>query len=113
MPLEISLELSVFGQVELDLLNRKFNSAMMRLTSMSSQFSKNISYLKYLSQALRAMGDQSALIKTLKELNRQQHDLKTEIEIIGNLPEEQRTRMLQIAQLCPVHKMLARPIEIE
>lgn len=36
----------------------------------------------------------------------------TEIEITGNLTEEQRTRMLQIAKLCPVHKALTNPIEI-
>lgn len=37
---------------------------------------------------------------------------QVEIEIKGNVTEEQRTRMLQIAKLCPVHKMLANPIEI-
>ena len=36
----------------------------------------------------------------------------TEIEITGSLTEEQRTRMLQIAKLCPVHKALTNPIEI-
>lgn len=38
---------------------------------------------------------------------------QTEIEIIGNLDEEQRKRLLQIAKLCPVHKALTNPIEIE
>jgi putative redox protein len=37
---------------------------------------------------------------------------QVEIEIKGNLTDEQRTRMLQIAKLCPVHKMLTNPIEI-
>jgi putative redox protein len=37
----------------------------------------------------------------------------TQIEITGNLDEPVRARMLQIAKLCPVHKMLTRPIEIE
>ncbi len=36
----------------------------------------------------------------------------TEIEITGSLTEEQRARMLQIAKLCPVHKALTNPIEI-
>jgi len=35
------------------------------------------------------------------------------IEIIGNLDEEQRKRLLQIAKLCPVHKALTNPIEID
>lgn len=38
--------------------------------------------------------------------------LFTDIEISGNLDEAQRQRMLQIAKLCPVHKVLTNPIEI-
>lgn len=38
---------------------------------------------------------------------------KTEIEIVGTLSEDQRTRMVQIARLCPVHKTLTNPIEID
>lgn len=38
---------------------------------------------------------------------------KTEIEITGNIDEEQRNRLLQIAKLCPVHKVLTNPIEID
>lgn len=38
---------------------------------------------------------------------------KTEIEITGNIDEEQRNRLLQIAKLCPVHKVLTHPIEID
>ncbi len=38
---------------------------------------------------------------------------KTEIEIIGNVDEDQKKRLLQIAKLCPVHKALTNPIEIE
>lgn len=36
----------------------------------------------------------------------------TQIEIIGNLDNDQRQRMMQIAKLCPVHKALTNPIEI-
>ena len=39
--------------------------------------------------------------------------LHTEIKITGNLDEAQRARMLQIAKMCPVHKVLTNPIEIE
>lgn len=38
--------------------------------------------------------------------------LYTDIEISGNLDEAQRQRMLQIAKLCPVHKVLTNPIDI-
>ncbi len=37
----------------------------------------------------------------------------TEIEISGTLDQQQRERMLQIARLCPVHKVLTNPIEID
>lgn len=38
---------------------------------------------------------------------------KTEVEITGTLDDEQRNRLLQIARLCPVHKALTNPIEID
>jgi len=38
---------------------------------------------------------------------------KTDIEITGRVSTEQKERLLQIAQKCPVHKTLTNPIEIE
>ena len=35
-----------------------------------------------------------------------------DIEVIGNIDEVVRKRMLQIADACPVHKMLTRPVEV-
>jgi putative redox protein len=35
-----------------------------------------------------------------------------EVSLEGNLDEEQRQRLLQIANSCPVHKALSNPIEI-
>jgi len=37
---------------------------------------------------------------------------KREILLEGNLEEDQRHRLLQIANSCPVHKVLTNPIEI-
>jgi putative redox protein len=37
----------------------------------------------------------------------------TQIHIVGNIDDQVRARMMQIAKLCPVHKMLTRPIQIE
>lgn len=37
---------------------------------------------------------------------------ETDIKISGNLDEAQYQRMLQIAKLCPVHKVLTNPIQI-
>ncbi|MFN8357321.1 MAG: OsmC family protein [Spirosomataceae bacterium] len=38
--------------------------------------------------------------------------IKREIVINGNLTDEQRQRMLQIANVCPIHKTLTNPIEV-
>lgn len=38
--------------------------------------------------------------------------LKIEIFLEGNLEEDQRQRLLQIANACPVHRVLTNPIEI-
>lgn len=38
---------------------------------------------------------------------------KTNIEITGNVSDEQKQRLMQIAKLCPVHKLLTNPIEID
>lgn len=35
------------------------------------------------------------------------------IELIGDLTEEQRERLLKIADKCPVHKVLMHPTEVE
>ncbi len=38
---------------------------------------------------------------------------KREVQLEGGLTEDQRARLLQIANACPVHKTLTNPIEIE
>lgn len=73
---------SVFGQVQADLQNKKFNSAMMKLGRLSLNYSKDIFYLDYLCQALRGLEDHAALIKALKELNRQQPSTAVEVELM-------------------------------
>jgi len=39
--------------------------------------------------------------------------LQTDIQVTGDITEEDRARLIQIAKKCPVHKMLTNPIEIE
>lgn len=38
--------------------------------------------------------------------------INRKMEFIGNLDEEQKARLLSIANACPVHKILSNPIEI-
>lgn len=51
------------------------------------------------------------------EVNFEKVDNKTifkrELQVVGDLTEEQRTRLLQIANACPVHKTLTNPIEVQ
>lgn len=55
--------------------------------------------------------------KVTVEVNFEKVDNKTifsrEISLEGQLDEEQRNRLLQIANACPVHKTLTNPIEVE
>lgn len=37
---------------------------------------------------------------------------KRELTFEGEIPEDQRQRLLQIANLCPIHKALTNPIEV-
>jgi putative redox protein len=52
------------------------------------------------------------------EIDLEQNETKTKtsinrkLEFIGNLTEEQRIRLLAVANACPVHKILTNPVEI-
>jgi putative redox protein len=39
--------------------------------------------------------------------------ISRKIEFTGNLTEQQRNRMIDIADKCPIHKMLSNPIQID
>jgi putative redox protein len=55
--------------------------------------------------------------KIIVEVNFEKVDNKTifkrEVQLTGDLTEDQRARLLQIANACPVHKTLTNPIEIQ
>ena len=56
-------------------------------------------------------------VSTIKvEVDSEKIDNKTlfnmEVSLQGDLEEDQRQRLLQIAKACPVHKVLTNPIEI-
>jgi len=67
---------------------------------------------------LRSYADHKGidLQKVNVEIIQTQQDGKTifnrKLQLIGNFNEAQRTRMLQVANACPVHRALSGPIEI-
>ncbi|TVR93470.1 MAG: OsmC family peroxiredoxin [Spirochaetaceae bacterium] len=48
-----------------------------------------------------------------KELRGKANYIEIEIELTGDLSEDQRTRMLEIAHRCPVHRALVSPTKID
>lgn len=38
---------------------------------------------------------------------------QTDIHITGNITDDEKTRLIQVAKKCPVHKILTNPIQIE
>ncbi len=57
---------SVFGLVEGDLRQRRYTSAMMKLTTLSNNYSKDLKFLGLLAQTQKALADFTSLIKTLQ-----------------------------------------------
>ena len=55
--------------------------------------------------------------KIIVEVNFEKVDNKTifkrELQLVGDLTDEQQARLLQIANACPMHKTLTNPIEIQ
>lgn len=55
-------------------------------------------------------------VKLEIELERDDKENKTvinrNVEFIGNLNETQKSRLLAVANACPIHKILSSPIEI-
>lgn len=39
--------------------------------------------------------------------------IKNHIRLIGDLDDDQRKRLLQIAELCPIHKILSNPVVLD
>ncbi len=51
-------------------------------------------------------------IQTNKTESGQSSEIESVVSITGDVTEEQKQRMLEIARKCPVHKMLTNPIQI-
>lgn len=72
------------------------------------------------SATLRMYADRKgwdlAEVKVEVQLERDMKENKSfitrKVELLGNLDEEQRAKLLVIANSCPIHKILTNPIEI-
>ena len=64
---------------------------------------------------LKQMGLESvkAIVDIHRDLEKNETNITLDLELTGNLTEEQKQRLLQIAGRCPVHKTLSNPINIE
>lgn len=51
-------------------------------------------------------------IDLIQSDDRTKTDINRKIELIGELSDEQKARLLSIANACPVHKLLSNQIEI-
>ncbi|MCY1514265.1 OsmC-like protein [compost metagenome] len=51
-------------------------------------------------------------IDLLADESGQKTILNRQIELIGNLSDEQKERLMTVANKCPLHKILSNPIEI-
>jgi putative redox protein len=51
-------------------------------------------------------------IQTNKTESGQSSEIESVVSITGDVTDEQKQRMLEIARKCPVHKMLTNPIQI-
>ncbi|MEQ1722184.1 MAG: tetratricopeptide repeat protein [Pseudobdellovibrio sp.] len=65
MPLSDLQTNSVFGLVENDLSQGKYSSAMMKLTTLSNVYSRDLHFLGLLAVTQKALSDYAGLIKTL------------------------------------------------
>ncbi len=48
-----------------------------------------------------------------KDVTKTITNMEREIQLIGNLIDEQRRRLIEIAEQCPIHKILTNPIKIQ
>ena len=51
-------------------------------------------------------------IESIKTETGQSAEIESVVSITGDVTEEQKERMLEIARKCPVHKLLTNPIQI-
>lgn len=63
----------------------------------------------------KGWGLEEVRLEVSLEVNREENrtEIHRKIELIGNLDQTQRNRMLAIANACPVHKILSGTIDIQ
>lgn len=57
--------------------------------------------------------DVTAVMDRSQEGNKVDTRIRLDVRLRPDLPEEQRARLLQIAAMCPVHRTLENPVQME
>lgn len=67
----------------------------------------------YLNRKAWEVQELSVHVKIEKDETTQQQRILRTIELVGTIPQEQKERILLVAQKCPVHKVLEQQLHIE
>lgn len=76
---------TVFGLIEIDIQQSRYSSALFKLTQISNQYSQNAQFLNLLAKTQKALGDNSALIKTLQVLCELSSNTENQLELMSLL----------------------------
>lgn len=111
---QVSMEV-VFGQVQQSIKTKKYYGALRQLLSISLQYSKNITFLSYLSETQLALQDFAGLIKTQLELIRQRGSIKDQFNLMRSYYKmNKRNEALDIGlQIQAQNQELSDPLECE
>jgi putative redox protein len=67
----------------------------------------------YANRKLWKLDEVTVFVQLERDIAKNTTKINREIVLNGNLTEEERQRLLQIANQCPVHKALTNPITID
>lgn len=103
----------VFGLIESEIEQRRYSAALFKLTQISNQYSQNTEFLNLLAKTQKALGDYSALIKTLQVLCEVSPSIDNHLNLMSYLYMQGRLNesldialMLQEADILDSEKIL-------
>lgn len=100
---------SVFSLIENDLNSKYYSSAMRRLTTISNEYSRDLTFLNLLARTQRALADFAGLIRTLKQISKQTEADADQIELMKVLYSQGRLNEALDVALTLQEKELSLP----